>query len=138
MVNEDASEFPLPLLPKQPIETTIPKGAGLVPEVRELLEKENRLPFVQLKSRHAAEEGLGPRISKKQKVDTNAGRHDQGKKKTSHSRRRHSDVTVQKTIVVLVHDGSKKHIWFKIWMDMFNCFGFPWKSMENMRLEYSD
>ena len=48
MLNEDASEFPLPLLPKQPIETTIPKGAGLVPEVRELLEKENRLPFVSL------------------------------------------------------------------------------------------
>ncbi|XP_052254093.1 uncharacterized protein LOC127860204 [Dreissena polymorpha] len=81
MVNEDASEFPLPLLPKQPIETAIPKGAGLVPEVRELLEKENRQPLVQIKSRHAAEEGLGPRISKKQKVDKNAGRHGQGKKK---------------------------------------------------------
>ncbi|KAH3722309.1 hypothetical protein DPMN_065266 [Dreissena polymorpha] len=93
MVNEDASEFPLPLLPKQPIETAIPKGAGLVPEVRELLEKENRQPLVQIKSRHAAEEGLGPRISKKQKVDKNAGRHGQGKKKTSHSRRRHSGVS---------------------------------------------
>ncbi|KAH3700169.1 hypothetical protein DPMN_075140 [Dreissena polymorpha] len=48
MVNEDASEFPLPLLPKQPIETAIPKGAGLVPEVRELLEKENRQPLVSI------------------------------------------------------------------------------------------
>ncbi|XP_052218113.1 uncharacterized protein LOC127835717 [Dreissena polymorpha] len=101
------------------------KDAEIFEDLLKILQSAERVTKifdVQIKSRHAAEEGLGPRISKKQKVDKNAGRHGQGKKKTSYSRRRHAGVTVQKTIVVLVHDGSKKHIWLKIWMDMFNCF----------------
>lgn len=46
MSTDDSSVFPLTLLPKQPIVPPIPLGCGLVPEVRELIEKENRRPLV--------------------------------------------------------------------------------------------
>ncbi|KAH3876066.1 hypothetical protein DPMN_039346 [Dreissena polymorpha] len=60
----DSGVFPLTLLPRQPIRQAFPPGQGMVPEVRELIEKENRQPLVQIKKRKTGDEASDLRVAK--------------------------------------------------------------------------
>ncbi|KAH3812642.1 hypothetical protein DPMN_141078 [Dreissena polymorpha] len=66
----DSGVFPLTLLPRQPIRQAFPPGQGMV---RELIEKENRQPLLQIKKRKTGDEASDLRVAKNKKHNLKRG-----------------------------------------------------------------
>ncbi|XP_052272013.1 uncharacterized protein LOC127872712 isoform X2 [Dreissena polymorpha] len=112
----DSGVFPLTLLPRQPIRQAFPPGQGMVPEVRELIEKENRQPLI--KKRKTGDEASDLRVAKKKNDNTSGGK-GFGKRK----RRFIYDTTLCRSRLVMISDEErKKHLWIKILMDLYTSF----------------